>query len=81
MSGIRVSVTGASIAGPALAYWLDRRGAGVTVVEQAPGLPPDPDAGPSPEPDMEALTALIERAVGGPELPDYESLPVSGAPA
>jgi 2-polyprenyl-6-methoxyphenol hydroxylase-like FAD-dependent oxidoreductase len=26
---------------------------------------------PSPEPDMEALTALIERAVGGPELPDY----------
>jgi hypothetical protein len=33
--------------------------------------PPDPDAGPSPEPDMEALTALIGRAVGGPELPDY----------
>jgi 2-polyprenyl-6-methoxyphenol hydroxylase-like FAD-dependent oxidoreductase len=32
---------------------------------------PEPDAEPSPEPDMEALTALIERAVGGPELPDY----------
>ena len=23
------------------------------------------------EPDMEAMTALIERAVNGPELPDY----------
>lgn len=34
---------------------------------------PDPDAGPRPEPDMEALTPLIERAVNGPELPDYES--------
>jgi 2-polyprenyl-6-methoxyphenol hydroxylase-like FAD-dependent oxidoreductase len=36
---------------------------------------PDPAAEPSPEPDMEALTALIERAVGGPELPGYEGLP------
>ena len=27
---------------------------------------------PSPEPDMEALMALIERAVGGPELPEYD---------
>jgi 2-polyprenyl-6-methoxyphenol hydroxylase-like FAD-dependent oxidoreductase len=26
---------------------------------------------PETEPDMEALTALIERAVGGPDLPDY----------
>ena len=33
-----------------------------------------PDAGPSPEPDMEALGPLIERAVGGPELPAYEDL-------
>src|SRR5690349_21868026 len=40
MSDIRVLVTGASIAGPALAYWLSRRGAEVTVVEQAPGLRP-----------------------------------------
>ena len=32
---------------------------------------PEPGAEPSPEPDMEALTALIERAVGGPELPEY----------
>jgi 2-polyprenyl-6-methoxyphenol hydroxylase-like FAD-dependent oxidoreductase len=42
---------------------------------------PDPGAEPSPEPDMQALTALIERAVGGPELPDYKGLPASGAPA
>jgi 2-polyprenyl-6-methoxyphenol hydroxylase-like FAD-dependent oxidoreductase len=35
---------------------------------------PDPDAGPPPEPDMEAITALIERAVNGPELPDYADL-------
>jgi 2-polyprenyl-6-methoxyphenol hydroxylase-like FAD-dependent oxidoreductase len=41
---------------------------------------PDPDAEPSPEPDMEALTALIERAVGGPQLPDYEGVPDSGSP-
>jgi hypothetical protein len=42
---------------------------------------PDPDAEPSPEPDMEALTALIERAVNGPELPDYEGVPDSGTTA
>ena len=40
MSDIRVLVTGASIAGPALAHWLRRRGADVTVVEQAPALRP-----------------------------------------
>ncbi|MDX6319765.1 MAG: hypothetical protein QOD35_3165 [Nocardioidaceae bacterium] len=40
----------------------------------------DPDAAPRPEPDMEALTALVERAVGGPELPDYEGVPDSLAP-
>jgi hypothetical protein len=39
---------------------------------------PDPDAEPRLEPDMEALTALIERAVNGPELPDYEGGPDSG---
>ncbi|MFI5843007.1 FAD-dependent monooxygenase [Catenuloplanes sp. NPDC051500] len=38
MSDIRVLVTGASIAGPALAHWLRRRGAAVTVVERAPEL-------------------------------------------
>ena len=42
---------------------------------------PGPDAEPSPEPDMEALTALIERAVNGPELPDYEGVPDSGTTA
>ncbi|WGX99217.1 FAD-dependent monooxygenase [Nocardioides sp. L-11A] len=31
-------------------------------------------AEPAPEPDMESLTALIERAVGGPELPDYDGV-------
>ncbi|MFD4676027.1 FAD-dependent monooxygenase [Lentzea sp. NPDC058450] len=36
----KVLVTGASIAGPALAHWLHRRGAEVTVVERAPGLRP-----------------------------------------
>ncbi|MGC7102412.1 FAD-dependent monooxygenase [Amycolatopsis lurida] len=40
MSGSRVLVAGASIAGPALAHWLRRRGAEVTVVERAPGLRP-----------------------------------------
>ena len=42
---------------------------------------PNPDTEPNPEPDMEALTGLIERAVNGPELPDYEGLPDSGTTA
>lgn len=40
MTDIRVLISGASIAGPALAHWLHRRGAAVTVVEQAPALRP-----------------------------------------
>ena len=40
MSEARVLVAGASIAGPALAHWLRRRGAEVTVVERSPGLRP-----------------------------------------
>src|SRR5689334_22067335 len=36
----KVLVSGASIAGPALAHWRHRHGAEVTVVEQAPGLRP-----------------------------------------
>ena len=40
MSGTRVLVAGASIAGPALAHWLRRRGAEVTVVERASELRP-----------------------------------------
>jgi hypothetical protein len=39
---------------------------------------PEPGAEPTPEPDMEAITALVERAVGGPELPDYAGVPDSG---
>jgi 2-polyprenyl-6-methoxyphenol hydroxylase-like FAD-dependent oxidoreductase len=41
---------------------------------------PDQGAEPSQEPDMEALTALVERAVGGPELPNYDGVPDSRAP-
>lgn len=37
-------------------------------------LTADPEAGPTEEPDMEALGALIERAVTGPLLPDYEGV-------
>lgn len=40
MSGTRVLVAGASIAGPALAHWMHRREAEVTVVERAPALRP-----------------------------------------
>src|SRR3954452_22922704 len=40
MSNPTVLVVGASVAGPALAHWLRRRGAAVTVVERAPGLRP-----------------------------------------
>ncbi len=40
---------------------------------------PGPDADPSPEPDMEALTALFDRAINGAELPDYAGVPDSGA--
>lgn len=35
---MRILVSGASIAGPVLAYWLDRHGFDVTVVERAPAL-------------------------------------------
>jgi 2-polyprenyl-6-methoxyphenol hydroxylase-like FAD-dependent oxidoreductase len=39
---------------------------------------PQPDAEPSPEPDVEALTALVERAINGVELSDYAGVPDSG---
>jgi hypothetical protein len=39
-----------------------------------------PGAEPSDEPDMEALTALVKRAVGGPELPDYDGVPDTRLP-
>jgi 2-polyprenyl-6-methoxyphenol hydroxylase-like FAD-dependent oxidoreductase len=35
---VRILVSGASIAGPVLAYWLSRYGYAVTVVERAPTL-------------------------------------------
>ena len=40
MQRTRVLVSGASIAGPTLAHWLDRFGFDVTVVEKAPGVRP-----------------------------------------
>jgi len=39
MKNLTVLISGAGIAGPALAYWLDRYGCAVTVVEQSPTLP------------------------------------------
>lgn len=38
MSQLRVLVSGASVAGPALAYWLVRAGCKVTLVERASSL-------------------------------------------
>ncbi|MFD8528008.1 FAD-dependent monooxygenase [Streptosporangium canum] len=38
MKNTNVLISGASIGGPALAYWLDRHGFNVTVVEKAPAL-------------------------------------------
>lgn len=40
MHRLNVLISGASIAGPALAYWLHRYGHSVTVVEKAPALRP-----------------------------------------
>jgi 2-polyprenyl-6-methoxyphenol hydroxylase-like FAD-dependent oxidoreductase len=42
---------------------------------------PGADAEPAPEPDMEALMELVERALNGIELPDYAGLPDSRAAA
>jgi 2-polyprenyl-6-methoxyphenol hydroxylase-like FAD-dependent oxidoreductase len=35
---MKVLISGASISGPVLAYWLTRQGSSVTVVERAPAL-------------------------------------------
>src|ERR1051326_5559928 len=59
MSGTRVLVAGASIAGPALAHWLRRRGAGVTVVERAPELRPGGQAV-----DARGVTREVIRRMG-----------------
>jgi 2-polyprenyl-6-methoxyphenol hydroxylase-like FAD-dependent oxidoreductase len=42
---------------------------------------PEPTDEPAPEPDMEALMELVERAINGAELPDYADLPDSGPSA
>jgi 2-polyprenyl-6-methoxyphenol hydroxylase-like FAD-dependent oxidoreductase len=59
VSGIKVLVAGASIAGPALAHWLRRRGAEVTVVERAPGLRPGGQAV-----DARGVTKEVIRRMG-----------------
>ncbi|TVY29824.1 Uncharacterized protein LHYA1_G002019 [Lachnellula hyalina] len=38
MSKLRVLISGASVAGPALAYWLVRAGCSITIIERAPSL-------------------------------------------
>src|ERR1700748_2844840 len=59
VSSIRVLLAGASIAGPALAHWLRRRGAEVTVVERAPGLRPGGQAV-----DARGVTKEVIRRMG-----------------
>ena len=59
VSRTRVLVAGASIAGPALAHWLHRRGAEVTVVERAPGLRPGGQAV-----DARGVTREVIRRMG-----------------
>src|SRR5215470_16621890 len=56
---VKVLVSGASIAGPALAHWLRRRGAEVTVVERAPGLRPGGQAV-----DARGVTREVIRRMG-----------------
>ncbi|MGW0246656.1 FAD-dependent monooxygenase [Nocardia goodfellowii] len=55
----KVLVAGASIAGPALAHWLHRRGAEVTVVERAPALRPGGQAV-----DARGVTKEVIRRMG-----------------
>ncbi len=52
-------VAGASVAGPALAHWLGRRGAEVTVVERAPELRPGGQAV-----DARGVTKEVIRRMG-----------------
>ena len=40
MSGLRVLIVGASVAGPAAAYWLAKIGADITIIERFPKLRP-----------------------------------------
>ena len=59
VGGTRVLVAGASIAGPALAHWLHRWGAEVTVVERAPELRPGGQAV-----DARGVTKEVIRRMG-----------------
>src|SRR3954471_21567750 len=59
VSSAKVLVSGASIAGPALAHWLRRRGAEVTVVERAPELRPGGQAV-----DARGVTREVIRRMG-----------------
>ncbi|WP_063053042.1 FAD-dependent monooxygenase [Nocardia arthritidis] len=59
MTGTKVLVAGASIAGPALAHWLRRWGAEVTVVERAPELRPGGQAV-----DARGVTKEVIRRMG-----------------
>src|SRR6478609_7115329 len=59
VSDSRALVSGASIAGPALAHWLSRRGAEVTVVERAPELRPGGQAV-----DARGVTKEVIRRMG-----------------
>ncbi|WP_330181493.1 FAD-dependent monooxygenase [Nocardia sp. NBC_01503] len=59
MSGNRVLIAGASIAGPALAHWLRRYGAEVAVVERAPELRPGGQAV-----DARGVTKEVIRRMG-----------------
>lgn len=59
VSGNRVLIAGASIAGPALAHWLRRYGAEVAVVERAPELRPGGQAV-----DARGVTKEVIRRMG-----------------
>ncbi|NMO89972.1 FAD-dependent oxidoreductase [Actinomycetospora sp. TBRC 11914] len=54
---------------------------GVPGPDGGPGTGADAGGEPAPEPDVEALTALVDRAINGVELPDYPGVPDSRAPA
>lgn len=72
MKNLKVLISGASIAGPALAYWLHRYGCSVTVVERAASVRPGGQAvdfkGPTHRTVLERMGILEEvrqRATGG----------------
>lgn len=72
LKNLEVLISGASIAGPALAYWLARYGCTVTVVERAPSVRPGGQAvdfkGPTHRTVLERMGILDEvreRATGG----------------